>query len=113
MPVEHAARIDVEAVGHAGHIVGPLQIAVAIGNDEFTAFFEVGQCLSYFFQRGHVGTEYAAFKVDARDFVAGGSDFDGFQDVVKALLFRARHAEEYADGILLYAFLQIAREVDA
>ena len=112
MPVDHAAGIDPNLVGHTGQIVSALQILVAIGHNPLAALLEIDQSLAQRLYRGwRIGTEHARFDVDTFDLVAFLGFANGIEDFIQTQ-GRASAVHERTDHVAIASFFHDTVKVE-
>ena len=113
LQLDHRRAVQVQAVGHRGHVVALLAEVVGVGDDPLAALLEVLQCVAHLLcRRGGVDAQHAALQVDALDAVVGlGLAYAG-HDVVEAHHAHVGAVQQHVEGrALLGALLHVAVEL--
>ena len=110
VPIDLAARIQIDLVGHRAKVVSSLRIAVAVGHDPLARLLEILERVANFLHLRVVGTESASLDVDAFHLVVFLGFFDGGKRLLQAHSVDAA-AHEQSHHVLACLFLHLSREI--
>ena len=83
-----SCRVQVNFVGHRGQVIRFLGENFGISKDKFPRFFEIDQCIPYFFNGSLSRRNIREFKVNPFYFGIGGCFINIFYNIIQAKLRR-------------------------